>query len=581
MSQCINPQCLASNLPEAKFCLKCGTTILLQERYRPIKLIGRGGFAKTFLTIDEGKPSQSYCVIKQFLPDNQGSDTIEKAAKMFAQEAVLLEQLGSHEQIPKLLAYFTHAERQYLVQVYIEGRNLSEELAQQGTFTEDSIRSLLQDLLPVLQFAHEKGVIHRDVKPENIIKRSSDQKPVLVDFGAAKYIHLNPVNVTGTIIGSAEYVAPEQARGKPEPSSDLYGLGVTCIHLLTNKSPFDLFDTVDFSWCWRDYLGENRISEELGQIIDKLIQPGTRKRYSQAKEVLAALNSQPINLKNSSQLSSQFSFEVVTVDKMGLIQSSQQTVPYQRLNLYRQVSIDLVEIPAGSFLMGSSFPKGLNNERPQHQVRVPGFLMGQYPVTQPQWNLIASRDDLQVNRKLKVNPAYFKHPHKPVEQVTWLDAVEFCQRLSQLTNREFRLPSEAEWEYACRGGTTTPYCFGEIITPELANYDISTTKTSKSEEREIKQTTPVGEFPANPFGLYDMHGNVWEWCADDWHDNYYYAPTDSSPWITSNLQFNSLAVLRGGSWFDYPLSCRSASRLNTGRGSSQKFIGFRLVSSLY
>ncbi|MGK7872244.1 MAG: protein kinase [Xenococcaceae cyanobacterium] len=276
MSQCLNPDCLRQNPDEKRFCQKCGSKLLLRERYRAIRLIGQGGFGKTFLAIDEDKPSKPYCVIKQFFPQAQDTETVHKASKLFEKEAVRLDDLGEHPQIPELLAYFTQDERQYLVQEYIDGQNLAQELANNGVFNESEIRSLLIDLLSGLQFVHDNQVIHRDIKPENIIRRQSDGKLVLVDFGAAKYATVTALGVTGTVIGSAEYVAPEQSRGKAIFASDLYSLGVTCINLLTDLSPFDLYDISENDWVWRQYLVKNSVSNELGQILDKLIEGNIR-----------------------------------------------------------------------------------------------------------------------------------------------------------------------------------------------------------------------------------------------------------------------------------------------------------------
>ncbi|MFM6628754.1 MAG: formylglycine-generating enzyme family protein, partial [Microcystis panniformis] len=185
-----------------------------------------------------------------------------------------------------------------------------------------------------------------------------------------------------------------------------------------------------------------------------------------------------------------------------------------------------------------------------------------YPITQAQWKVIASRTDLKVKQDLDLNPAYFKDrpdsDRRPVEQVNWYDAIEFCARLSKLTGREYRLPSEAEWEYACRAGTTTPFYFGETITGELANYNASNTYADEPNGEYQNETTPVGQFPPNAFGLYDMHGNVREWCADTWHDNYDGAPTDGSAWIENGNDNRS--PLRGGSWSYNPTYCRSAIR---------------------
>ncbi|MBE9142894.1 GUN4 domain-containing protein [Planktothrix mougeotii] len=296
MSQCLNPDCLYPNPNTTNFCQKCGSKLLLKERYRALKILGQGGFGRTFQAVDEDKPSQPYCVIKQFLPQAQGTNNQQKAEELFKQEAIQLEQLGKHQQIPELFAHFIQDHRQYLVQEYIPGQNLLQELAQTGAFSETKIINILGDLLPVLAFIHQKPVIHRDIKPENIIRRKSDNKLVLVDFGAAKAATRTALAVTGTVIGSAGYVAPEQAVGKPTFASDLYSLGVTCIHLLTNIQPFDLFDVSESDWVWRDYV-KVKVNNTLSQVLDKLLQQGTKKRFQTAQEVLDALqlNAKPIS----------------------------------------------------------------------------------------------------------------------------------------------------------------------------------------------------------------------------------------------------------------------------------------------
>ena len=292
MSLCLylNPDCSHKNTPTDKFCHKCGSQLLLRERYRALKLIGQGGFGKTFQAIDEDKPSKPYCVIKQFFPSAQGTGTLQKAAELFKEEAIRLDSLGRYPQIPELYAYFTGNDgRQYLVQEYIEGQNLEQELKEEGVFNEAKIKHLLSEILPILEFIHSKQVIHRDIKPENIIRRKSDNKLILVDFGAAKFV--SPLNrsMTGTIIGSAEYIAPEQGNGKAVNASDLYSLGVTCLYLLTGISPFDLFDGGEHQWVWRQWLVDNPVSNDSGNILDKLIEFGTKKRYQSASEVLQAL----------------------------------------------------------------------------------------------------------------------------------------------------------------------------------------------------------------------------------------------------------------------------------------------------
>jgi tRNA A-37 threonylcarbamoyl transferase component Bud32 len=298
MRQCLNPDCLHLNADNTQFCQKCGQKLLLIERYWAKRILGEGGFGRTFLAVDEFKPSKPPCVIKQFLPQAQGTQNIEKAAELFAEEAQHLEELGKHPQIPELLAYFTVDNRQYLVQEFADGQTLQQELGDRGVFTEREIRAVLQEILNVLQFVHHKQVIHRDIKPENIIRRDADKTLVLVDFGAAKVIQPELRTVTGTIIGSAEYCAPEQLVGKPRFFSDLYSLGVTCLHLLTQVSPFELYDVMAAEWVWRDFLISNAVSDELGRILDRLIDPKPKRRYQSVAEVLADLepNSRQISV---------------------------------------------------------------------------------------------------------------------------------------------------------------------------------------------------------------------------------------------------------------------------------------------
>ncbi|MCA2630254.1 MULTISPECIES: formylglycine-generating enzyme family protein [unclassified Microcystis] len=261
-----------------------------------------------------------------------------------------------------------------------------------------------------------------------------------------------------------------------------------------------------------------------------------------------------------------FPFETIYVNKRGEITKREPLEAYYYQEPLGEgiEPLTMVAIPGGTFLMGSppNEKDSFKDERPEHEVTVSNFFMGKYPITQAQWKAIASRTDLKVEKDLDLNPAYFKDrpdsDRRPVEQVNWDHAIEFCARLSKLTGREYRLPSEAEWEYACRAGTTTPFYFGETITGELANYNASRIYAEEPKGEYRQQTTPVGQFHPNAFGLYDMHGNVREWCADTWHDNYDGAPTDGSPWIENGNDNRS--PLRGGSWGFNPTFCRSAIR---------------------
>jgi len=356
------------------------------------------------------------------------------------------------------------------------------------------------------------------------------------------------------------------------------------------------------------------IAEQLEQTAART--PGSQtSQNTQSKKV-------PVSVKTLQKLELlPFNFEVVRVNAKGeQIEKESREAQYFSQDLGNDITLEMIAIPGGTFTMGSppNEKDSYKYERPQQEVTVPTFFMGKYPITQAQWRAVASRTDLKVEKDLDPDPSHFKDPPKPplkrgasdfkdppkpplkrgasdsppfeegarggsptrwdrpVEQVNWYDAVEFCARLSKLTGREYRLPSEAEWEYACRAGTTTPFYFGETITGELANYNASKTYAGEAKGEYRGETTPVGQFPPNAFGLYDMHGNVWEWCADTWHDNYDGAPRDGSAWLENGNDNRS--PRRGGSWGFYPSLCRSAIRFDFDRrGLRFNGLGFRVV----
>ncbi|MBD2607068.1 SUMF1/EgtB/PvdO family nonheme iron enzyme [Scytonema hofmannii FACHB-248] len=282
-----------------------------------------------------------------------------------------------------------------------------------------------------------------------------------------------------------------------------------------------------------------------------------------------------------------FEFETVTVNRVNrrgeIIERETILAQYFNEDLGEGITLQMVVIPGGTFMMGSPEGEGYNLEKPQHEVTVPPFFMGKYPVTQVQWRTVAALE--QVNRPLDPDPSRFKGDNLPVVQISWYEAVEFCARLSEHTGQHYRLPSEAEWEYACRASTTTRFHFGETITSDLANYNAEYNYGDAPKGQCRKQTTPVGTFKvANVFGLYDMHGNVWEWCADHWHGDYKGAPTDGNAWIDEAIDPNEnenqkIRVVRGGSWNNAPRNCRSACRGYYEQNHWYYLIGFRVVVS--
>jgi formylglycine-generating enzyme required for sulfatase activity len=589
MSYCINPSCFApdQNSNNTNFCITCGASLRLRDRYRAQKLLGQGGFGKTFKAVDEDRPGQPLCVIKQFAYSNSDPKIQQMALKLFYEEAKHLQFLGSHPQIPELLAYFDVGGQPYLVQQYIDGQDLEQELAAEGQFNQQKIRELLVSLLPVLDFLHNqlKPVIHRDIKPANIIRRRSDGVLILVDFGAAKQATQTMLAKTGTMIGSPEFAAPEQTRGKPTFVSDIYSLGVTCIHLLTNVPPFDLFDISEDRWVWRDYLVDNPVDDLLGEVLDGSIVNALSRRYRSATEVLLILNTQKaISVITDNVISPQaqisnlkletFSFNVAKLqikeNFLGRIQGITITKSLGQSDRFIEdlgsgVGLEMVAIPGGNFLMGAPVTEedSSDKERPQHQVKVSNFYMGRYPVTQSQYEALMGK-----------NPSHFIGEEFPVEKVSWHDAQVYCQKLMKLSKKKYVLPSEAQWEYACRAGTNTPFYFGKAINTDVANYYGDYTYELGVTDKYLETTTSVEFFDVhNDFGLANMHGNVCEWCEDTWHDNYDGAPTDGSSWVDSS----DLHVLRGGSWDLHSGFCRSAYRSKFYGNLHDFGIGFRVV----
>ena len=263
-------------------------------------------------------------------------------------------------------------------------------------------------------------------------------------------------------------------------------------------------------------------------------------------------------------------FEVIKVNSQG--QKTRREYCYSsyfKEDLGNNVTLEMVSIPGGKFLMGSLSGKEHDNEKPQHEVSVKPFYMAKYQITQAQWQAVMGN-----------NPsAHQDNPQNPVERVSWNDAQEFCKKLSAKTGKQYRLPNEAEWEYACRAGTTTPFYFGETITGKLANYRAYQATKTYAEEAPGEyrgKTTLVGIFPPNAFGLYDMHGNVWEWCEDGWHKNYQGAPANGSAWLTTK---STAKVLRGGSYNAFPWNCGSAYRDRNLPDNDYLNYGFRLAVS--
>ncbi|MGK7944444.1 MAG: SUMF1/EgtB/PvdO family nonheme iron enzyme [Microcystaceae cyanobacterium] len=683
---CLNPDCLCHNSENETFCQRCGSKLRLGDRYRVIRLIGQGGFGRTFKAVDEHCLNR-FCVVKQLTFKSSDRETLALTKKLFKREAESLGKLGQENpHIAALYAFFEQDNQSYLIQEYIEGENLLEELYFKK-YTEEDVQQFLEELLPVLDFIHSKKIIHRDIKPENILRRSKDNRLFLIDFGISKQLTKTIMMPRPTIVGTPGYAPYEQLRGvNPDPNMDLYALGATAIRLLTgcfpkqqNGSMIDgIYDTHYAQWTWREYLQRQGrdVSDEFAVILDKLIEYAPAKRYQSAQEALDDLNtlsnpsmgiqglrpqvlrlkkvlSQPPKLLKSHNQSSPpitslptvltstsitssptvltstsitssptvlskvkstqktqysrrnvlkyigygglgmtglgllskltpnyptkgvtlepFTFDTVKVNGDGnLIEQKTKQGQQFTVSLGNGVSLEMVKIKGGTFMMGSpeTEEKREKDEPPPHQVSVSDFYMGKYEVTQEQWQRIMGN-----------NPSHFQSGDTyPVETVSWHDCQKFCQKLSKEKGLglglTFSLPSETQWEYACCAGTSTPFYYGETLSTEIANYNSNYTYGRGRKGIYRGKTTEVGSFPANGFGLYDMHGNVWEFCQDNYVSNYENMPRDGTSYINESIKY---IVLRGGSWFSYPWNCRAADRKNNALGSTDNKVGFRIV----
>jgi serine/threonine protein kinase, bacterial len=299
MSYCLNPTCPnPENLAYSDRCHSCGSSLLLRDRYRVVKALGQGGFGATFIARDESLPGEPSCVIKQLRPSGTAPHVLQMARELFEREAVTLGRIGNHPQVPRLLDYFEDREHFYLVQEYISGLTLQQEVKAQGAISEAGVKQFLTEIIPLLQYIHDQKVIHRDIKPANLIRRAQDSRLVLIDFGAVKNqvsqteaMQSGQTALTAYAIGTPGFAPPEQMAMRPVYSSDIYAAGITCIYLLTGKSPKDLdYNPTTGEMMWEHLV---TISPHLSGVLRKMLEVSVRNRYQNAEEVLRALEMEP------------------------------------------------------------------------------------------------------------------------------------------------------------------------------------------------------------------------------------------------------------------------------------------------
>ena len=574
------------------------------------QLLGFGGFGVTY-RVRQNKTGKMF-VIKTLKPEFKENPNFRQLQLQFINEVITLASCRHPNIVTVSRKVIEHDDLICMVMEYIKGQTLGKYLQSRGRLSEDEAIAFIDKIGRALEFVHQQGLLHRDIKPDNIMLRQSNKEPVLIDFGLARELIDDLTYQSMSHTGTPFYAPMEEYDSENNYGAwtDVYALAATLYTLVVGK-PQALFSHIrkyEFAFNNRDPLIPPKqhlpeLSDRINKAILKglAIEPGDRPQTVQKwlyllKQSQPPKPEQPVHIDNFSKQDKgkyresislkTFEFETVRIKeikvspkflglgekKKAILSREQKQARYFIEDLGNSIGLEMVEIPGGSFTMGSPKDelKRSNDESPQHEVTVPSFYMGKHEVTQAQWKQVGALP--QIERKLKPNPSYFKGDNLPVEQVSWYDAVEFCKRLSQATGKEYRLPSEAEWEYACRVGTTTPFYFGETTTTELVNYNGDYTYADAPKGKYRRKTTAVGLFPPNAFGLYDMHGNIWEWCADTYQESYVGAPDDGSAWTVDK---RTRHILRGGSWLVNPLNCRSAKRIRLAPDVDGNNFGFR------
>ncbi|EKD08075.1 serine/threonine protein kinase [Arthrospira platensis C1] len=534
-------------------------------------VLGQGGFGITYKALHRG--FNAPVVIKTPNAFLRHDPDYAKYVQRFIREAQILAQLESNPNphIVRVKDLFEESDSHCLVMEFIEGKNLYTLVQEQGPLSEATALELICPVAQALAQVHRAGIVHRDATPVNIMLRGNGQ-PVLIDFGIAG--NVVPSVTSSKIFGNQAFAPYEQLiKGDRSPTVDIYTLAASLYYAVTKQLPRDCFSRkVD-----REELVPPKDLASVSDAINDAIMAGmalNKTQRPQSMEEWLKLLEPPKPTPLYRPKTTSFSFDIVTVNSKGR-EINRRTGQAECIieDLGNGVTLEMVKIPGGTFIMGASSGEAgsYNTERPQHRVTIKPFLMGKYPVTQEQWRQVASFPKLQ--RDLSPDPSYFQGLNLPVESVSWYDVIEWCARLSKRIGKPYRLPSEAEWEYAARAGTNSPFHVGDTLTTDLANYRGNYAYSSGPKGAYREQTTPVGQFQhANAFGLYDIHGNVWEWCADPGHNSYNGAPSDGGVWDVGNdnryqkpieylvkfLGSQERRVLRGGSWYSYPENCRCA-----------------------
>ena len=561
--------------PEA---VALGPNVVVAGRYRIKSAIGQGGMGTVYLAHDSRMQDQAV-VLKFINPDLLQRSA--SASERFLSEARTCLDL-SHENIIRVHYLDEWQGSTFLAMEYIDGVELGDLLkrykSQKKRLTWNQFRGVMAQILEGVAYAHSRSIIHRDLKPANIMiarKSAGGQRAVVMDFGLAKVSEGLELTGAGKGLGTAYYMAPEQRRNAKTVTAraDVFALGVIAYEMLTLRTtegrvhpPSQLRDDLP-----------NGVDDWVFQAMEH----DASERYGSAREMLAALKAVGAEQENvaaaeNRETQLRHMIEIAAAD--GSISAGERSVILKKaeglgiaaekangimaemggmesvvnpqgdltLDLGKGVSLDLTWIEGGSFEMGDDMVK------PIHTVEVDGFWMGRTQVTQGQYEAVMGN-----------NPSLFKGASNPVERVSWHDAMAFCSKVAERSGQKAVLPTEAQWEYACRAGSTSKWCFGdsESALGEYAWFD----------DNSGDKTHPVGEKKANRWGLFDMHGNVWEWCLTKYKD-YPYRADDGR----NDESGDDIRVLRGGSWFAGSVFCRSAYRFWYFPTSAYFYVGFRI-----
>jgi formylglycine-generating enzyme required for sulfatase activity/tRNA A-37 threonylcarbamoyl transferase component Bud32 len=588
---------------------------ILGGKYQIEAVLSRqGGFGITYRALHT--VLRDRVVIKSPHAYRQNEPNYADFVTCFEREGRNLARLAEkqHANIVKVRDFFYEDAVPCLVMDYVNGETLEaivlQEQKLQKTLPEETVVAWIVTIAQALDRVHELGLVHRDANPANIII-NQDQQAILIDFGIALNIQPRATTTIAAFAGHQDFAPLEQLEPEAErldcatrdPKLDIYCLAATLYFAMTGERPKGAHSrSISLARKGKDALVlpqalRPEISDRIHHaiLVGMEMEPDDRPTTMQEWITLLTTDDGLLSKITPPTLESlpiePITFTTIELNARGEVMAQ----PEKSVQAFDQIlpgdlRLKMILLPAGSFGMGAPEDEldHYSDETPQHQVTVPRFAIAQTPITQAQWAAIAQLP--KVKRKLNSAPSYFSGDDRPVERVNWFEAVEFCDRLTRFCRRPYRLPSEAEWEYACRAGTTTAFNLGATMTTEFANYrgtdDVRADRTLLGNYGEGPkgvyrgQTTAVRSFPPNGTGLYDMHGNVWEWCADHWHAGYENPPTDGTAWLDFDADENSDRVVRGGSYDISPQNCRSAIRNFNAPDNRYNFIGFRVVLSL-